>query len=106
MYSTTSYRTPLYRENKPYSSINDYTTLEQYNYSFYNAPKLSDLRMVIAPGSSKHFNESFKVNFSSDSRMATQFKETNFEIVPFKPCEFSTRKENNRYKTDYIGYKK
>jgi hypothetical protein len=106
MYSNEYNRNQLYRENKPFSSVNDYTTLKDYHHSFFTSPRLSDLRMVISPGSSKFFNQDFKVNFSSNSKRDNQFVQTDFEIIPFNQSEYISRRENNRSKSDYIGYKK
>lgn len=106
MYSNEYDRTQLYRESKPFSSVNDYSTLKDYHHSFFTAPRLSDLRMVIAPGSSKFFNQDFKLNFSSNSKRDNQFVQTDFAIIPFNQSEYISRRENNRSKSDYIGYKK
>jgi hypothetical protein len=39
--------------------VNDFVTLDNYHHSFFTMPRLSDLRMSIAPGSSAYFNKTF-----------------------------------------------
>lgn len=41
------------------NSAADYLTLADYYNSFSSAPKISQLRMVIAPGTVKYFNSAF-----------------------------------------------
>lgn len=45
------------------NSIDDYTTLEHYNYSFFNMPKNSYLRYALVPGNEKRFNIHFDQKF-------------------------------------------
>ena len=46
-------------DKSKYYSNDDYTTLSDYQYSFRNAQQTSQLRMVIAPGTVKYFNQQF-----------------------------------------------
>ena len=38
-------------------STDDYTTLSDYNHSFFSAVRTSQLRMAMAPGTVKYFNK-------------------------------------------------
>ena len=49
------------------NSAEDYLTLKDYNDSFYNSIKTSQLRMTIAPGTVKYFNQAFAADRPNDS---------------------------------------
>ncbi|MDD4930876.1 MAG: hypothetical protein PHG66_01820 [Candidatus Colwellbacteria bacterium] len=46
-------------EKSKYYSTDDYVTMSDYHNSFHTAQQTSQLRMVIAPGTVKYFNQSF-----------------------------------------------
>lgn len=46
-------------DKSKYYSTDDYTLLSDYHHSFRTAKQTSQLRMVIAPGTVKYFNQSF-----------------------------------------------
>jgi hypothetical protein len=77
------------REKTKTFSTNDYTSLSDYNYSFRTANQVSQLRMVIAPGTEKYWN--------SDAFNRTELKETQRHPI------VST---NNNDCCDYSSYPK
>jgi len=46
-------------DKSKYFSTDDYCSLSDYHHSFHNAKQTSQLRMAIAPGTVKYFNQAF-----------------------------------------------
>lgn len=83
-------------DKSKYYSNNDYVTLSDYQYSFRNAQQTSQLRMVIAPGTVKYFNQQF-------TPQAIQLIQNPIYATQTKLSPITT---NNDDTFDYMSYPK
>lgn len=79
------------------NSAEDYLTLSNYYDSFYNIPKISQLRMVIAPGTVKYFNRAFSYDKVNDTQNV-------INEVALTPLPLRSKNYDDQY--DYASYPK
>lgn len=90
----------IYRdsEKSKYFSTDDYVTMSDYHNSFHTAKQTSQLRMVIAPGTAKYFNQAFTHQAIQNPVYATQSK--------LAPIVSSVRSKEGDNECDYMSYPK
>lgn len=79
------------------NSGEDYLTLSNYYDSFYSAPRVSQLRMAIVPGTVKYFNKSFSAEALRSSTGNNPFGVTESALTLLPP-----KKNEDEY--DYMSY--
>lgn len=80
-------------------SSEDYLTLADYNDSFYNMMKTSQLRMVIAPGTIKYFNTAFSYDRVTGVQNPVSVSEAALTPLP-------SRIRSSENDSDYATYPK
>ncbi len=87
------------------NSGEDYLTLSNYNDSFYNMTKTSQLRMAIVPGTVKYFNKAFSVDALQNPDLPSRY---NTDNVPSESALTLLPSRANVYddQCDYASYPK
>lgn len=106
-------------------SNEDFVTMTDYHSSFYSAPKLSQLRLAIVPGTDKYFNQSFnpsekegvdrfpfipRPNYpymnTSVINIAPKYTEYSTGFQPYEPLRYENNKDriNKREEVDDYEY--
>lgn len=70
-------------DKSKYFSTDDFVTMENYNHSFYSAPKMSQYRMVIVPGSAKQPTIPQPVQIQPPQTQPSQTQSDDFDYVSY-----------------------
>jgi hypothetical protein len=65
------------RDKSLHNSSQDYVTLENYQASFLDMPKTSNLRYAIVPGSLKKINNGVWLNFAQEQQRLNDLTDQN-----------------------------
>lgn len=97
-----------------YASDEDYLTLHDYNYSYFNAVKTSQLRMAIVPGTSKKWNTVFEADKVMKMPTTNSWNENGTQIQSIGNTKFTPQviQKNSKSKSscnddfEYSSYAK